>query len=78
MIHTIKYGKSLDLITDTSVQQFRISQLSAVILNMNYFDMILGDNVMNKTIAKIQKAGFCVVVDEDYGFDWEVRLICNR
>ena len=80
---SIKYGKILtsiqeDLNTNVStVKTFKVSQLPSYVSNLECFSIQLNKTVLNKTIKKIESLGFSVDIDEDYGFDWEVKLYCD-
>lgn len=80
----IKYGKSLTVISENSITGIskvftaKISQLESIVLNLECFAIQLNNTVCKRTIKRIKELSFDVDVDDSYGFDWEVKLYCNK
>jgi hypothetical protein len=80
----ITYGKTLsiiqeDLITGkTIIFVKKISQLSELINGLESFSIRVCKSKIKKTINKISLLGFDFSVNNDFGFDWEVKITCFK
>ena len=80
----ITYGKKITVIQEnldtnlSTIKTFSISKLADFVTGLDCFAVRLSNNVLNKNVNKFKKLGFDFEVDESYGFDWEVKLYCNK
>ena len=79
----IKYGKSLTVISEnlntkvSTVSTAKVSQLESIVSGVESFAIQLNNNVISKTIKRIEALGFFVDVDDSFGFEWESKLYCS-
>lgn len=79
----IKYGKVLTSIQEdlgtkvSTIKTFKVSGLVNHISNLECFAIQLNKTVLKRTVNKIKALGFDVDIDENYGFEWEVKLYCS-
>lgn len=79
----ITYGKKIfyvqeDLKTGKNViGSIKVSQLPDFVSNLECFDLRLSKTVLKKTLSNIEALGFEIEIEEDYGFDWEVKIYCT-
>lgn len=77
----IKYNKISTVIIDNNnnCKVFVIKtkkELFTYISTLECFAMVVSQNI-NSVIKKIKELGFEVIVDDSFGFDYEVKLICS-
>ena len=75
---TIKFNKITTIIDDNKVFSIRKkSDFWNWIDNCNSFEMVVSQNI-NGVIKKLESKGFNISINKDWGFEWEVKIICNK
>lgn len=77
-ITKIKYGKSLTIYQESKegarTYSRKVSDLVEEIKNLECFSIQLSKNLVKRTTKKLENLGFEISIDENWGFDWEVKM----
>jgi translation initiation factor 6 (eIF-6) len=81
MTTSIKYGKMVTVITEVNnqgvIKTYNKTNFLNLLPSIESFEMVIGVNIKS-VIKKIESLGFNVLVNDSWGFDWEVKLTCAK